>query len=255
MKELISLARSAELYASQLAVKPDIHLDDHIWNFLIENRSFDRIDSAVKYYFYDGQKSARCLKEVVDQLRIPPRPGGMTMLEFASGYGCVTRHIKLLMPEFRSVACDIHSKAISFLRDNLSEEALLSCASPSDFKPNSQFDVVFALSFFSHMPRNSWGKWVRALYDTVADGGALIFTTQGLTSAKFFGNPAIPVDGFWFRADSEQKDLDASEYGQTIVTEQFVRATLKEVLQKEPLSYQAGFWWEHQDLYIVTKGR
>jgi SAM-dependent methyltransferase len=252
VKELISIARSAERYAAEFGVKPDIHLDDHIFRFLIENQSFDCIDSAVRYYFQDALKSSRNLKSIIDELQLRPSSGELKQLEFASGYGCVTRHLKKEIPELRSIACDIHDNAIAFLRENLGVEAILSCRDPKDFK-EGPFDLVFALSFFSHMPARTWGNWVRALFDTVSKGGALIFTTQGLKSAKWFGNPAIPANGFWFRPDSEQKDLDVADYGQTIVTESFVRAKLRECLGKEPDIFREGFWWEHQDLYVVRK--
>jgi SAM-dependent methyltransferase len=252
MKELISLSRSAEKYAHELGVKPDIHLDDHIFNFLIDNQSFDCIDSAVKYYFYDAQKSIRNLKSIISELGINSRSGQLTMLEFACGYGCLTRHLKKDIPELRSVACDIHANAVSFLREKLAVDSLQSCTDPKDFKAG-KYGLVFALSFFSHMPETTWELWVRALFDCVGDGGALIFTTQGLKSAKYFGDPKIPANGFWFRPDSEQKDLNVADYGQTIVTESFVCTVLRESLGKEVEIFREGFWWEHQDLYVVRR--
>lgn len=252
MKELLSLADSAKRYAADVGVKPDIHLDDFIFRFLVDNRSFDCVDSAVKYYFHDARKSATQLRDLLGELGFK-QSGPHTMLEFASGYGCVTRHLPNLMPATRSVACDIHEQAIQFIRERLGADACLSCVNPDKFQPGGSYDVVFALSFFSHMPINSWSRWLAALYGVLNEGGALVFTTQGLHSAKYFGNPEIDESGFWFLADSEQKDLDVATYGQTIVTEAFVQQELKKLTGRGADLVRPGFWWEHQDLYVLRK--
>lgn len=252
MKELVSLAESAHRYAAELGVKPDIHMDDFIFRFLLNNHSFDTVDSAVKYYFYDARRSATQLRDLLDELGFK-QSSPHTMLEFASGYGCVTRHLPSLLPATRSMACDIHDEAIHFIRERLGADALLSCVNPDEFRPSESYDIVFALSFFSHMPINSWGRWLAALYGVLNEGGALVFTTQGLHSAKYFGNPKIDKSGFWFLADSEQKDLDVATYGQTIVTEAFVQMEVKKLAGLGVDLVRPGFWWEHQDLYVLRK--
>lgn len=124
---------------------------------------------------------------------------------------------------------------------------------PDDFNHPSRYDVVFALSFFSHMPRSTWGRWLAALYASVLPGGVLIFTTQGQLSAKYFGSPPLSADGYWFGSNSEQKDLDLANYGQTIVTEDFVRREIADKLNLKTFIFREGFWWGHQDCYVVRK--
>ncbi|MFN9677818.1 MAG: class I SAM-dependent methyltransferase [Betaproteobacteria bacterium] len=252
MKELLSLATSARRYADELGVKPDIHLDDFIFGFLIDNPSFDCVDSAVRYYFHDARKSAEQLRDLLDEIG-SPRSESRSMLEFASGYGCVTRHLSKVMPGVRSTACDIHAQAVQFIRDRLDAAACLSCENPDEFDTGQRYDVVFALSFFSHMPSATWERWLAALYRSVSDGGALAFTTQGPHSAKFFGNPEIGPDGFWFLADSEQKDLDVATYGQTLVSEAFVQGALIRLTGRKADLVRPGYWWGHQDLYVLRK--
>ncbi len=48
---------------------------------------------------------------------MPDRP--FDLLEFASGYGCVTRHFKNTMPNARVVASDIHPQAMDFVESHL----------------------------------------------------------------------------------------------------------------------------------------
>ncbi len=134
-------------------------------------------------------------------------------------------------------------------------KTILSASNPTDLKiVHNQFDVVFALSFFSHMPDNTWGLWLKTLFDALKPGGYLIFTTHGMTSSrKYFGNPVIPESGMWFSPSSEQKDLDVADYGNTIVTPEYVKIAVKNILHQNILLMVEADWWEHQDLYVVKK--
>jgi SAM-dependent methyltransferase len=127
-------------------------------------------------------------------------------LEFAAGYGRVTRHLRKVVPEAEVLACDIHPDAITFVREELSTSTVTSAKLPEEFDLG-QFDVVFILSFFSHLPQLSWRRWLLALAAHTAADGLLIFTTHGHRSRLNLGNPTIGTDGFWFKPESEQQDL------------------------------------------------
>lgn len=252
MKEVTRISEYAKKYAAELGVLPDIHMDDFIFKFLIDNQTFDSIESAVRYYFYDGRASVEILSQLIKPLHM--RLGDkLEMLEFASGYGCVTRHINSEMINVSSTACDIHPEAIGFIENSLNRKAIHSCRDPNDFKISKKFDVVFALSFFSHMPKKTWSKWLLALYEAVALGGLLIFTTHGQKSTQFFGDINFDNEGFYFINQSEQKDLDTADYGQTIVTESYVSNVIYSDLKNLNYVFKEGYWWGHQDCYIVQK--
>lgn len=259
MKELLELASCADTYAHELGVAPSIHLDDHIFNFLINNNSFDSVRNAVRYYFYDGRTSANNLFNILSQLRDtkpPTTPEHATMLEFASGYGCVTRHLAKVFPDIHITACDIHREAVHFIETKIGASAIESRTDPDQFMSEYsffKFNIVFALSFFSHMPRATWGRWLSALFSLVLPGGVFVFTTQGPGSTKFFGNPAIPEDGFLFIPESEQKDLPVSEYGQTLVSRKFVIDEISRLPHVKSYQVHEANWWAHQDCYVVIK--
>jgi len=253
MKELSILAKQALFHGQQLGVSDNIHLDDFIFQFLINNPSFNTHEDAVKYYFNDGRKSARHLLAVLNSMG-PRFHGSISMLEFASGYGCVTRHLSLVMPYINFTACDIHIEAVKFISEKLGQTSIISHQDPANFALSQKYDVIFSLSFFSHMPRKTWGRWISAHFQHLNPGGALIFTTHGLLSKKHLGNPEIPSDGFWFKPQSEQFDLDNSEYGLTLVTREFVEQEIYTQIKRPITRYEQGFWWEHQDLYIVLDG-
>lgn len=241
-------------YATATGVISDIHPDDLIFKFLIDNPVFETNELAVKYYFFDGANSAKKLSDLLfSQLSINRR-SNTSLLEFASGYGCVTRQLIGELSPINMVSCDIHEAACSFINSAMGVKTILSASIPEELKINSNsFDAVFALSFFSHMPNHTWGRWLKVLFDKVTPGGYLIFTTQGMISRKYFGNPVIPDNGIWFTPSSEQKDLDVADYGNTIVTAAYVKKAVEDILHQNILRMTEAFWWDHQDLYVINK--
>lgn len=250
-----ALATFAQARAEMYGVSPAVHENDFIYRFVVSNLSFVTRKAAVDYYFDDGRRSAEQLRAIL------ARSGAQrilemenpTLFEFASGYGCVSRHLPHVLPNFEIVPCDIHDDAIVFTRDQLGFDAVLSKHVPEELQLGRTFDVVFALSFFSHMPDRTWGRWLSTLYDHVAPGGSLVFTAHGMASRRFLGDPVVNDEGYWFMRDSEQKDLDVDEYGQTVTMPSYV---LRQIYKYAPgqLSYfQQASWWGHQDVYVVAK--
>jgi hypothetical protein len=237
--------------AQRWGVNAEIHPDDFIFHFLFDNPTFQSKEMAIEYYFDDGFSSAQKLLSVLKEICGFDGEEKLSLLEFASGYGCVTRHIRNVIPFSITTACDIHQEAIQFIREKLETEAVLSASRPEDLHLNRAFDVVFALSFFSHMPKATWTRWFNTLLSKVKKGGFFIFTTQGWLSRKYFGFPEFDNDGFWFAKDSEQKDLDTADYGSTVVTPSFVFQQAAQNPDGGIVLFREGYWWKHQDLFIV----
>jgi SAM-dependent methyltransferase len=240
--------------ATQYSVAPDVHSDDLLWQFLTVHPSLPEPTQVADHYFRDGAESARKLGLILMD-HLPAAAAGLpyTLLEFASGYGMVTRHLPIALPKAEIVSCDIHSEAVEFIRHRLGSRAILSRHLPEELSLEREYDAVFALSFFSHMPERTFGRWLGALYRGVKPGGILVFTTHGLGTWPIFGSPVIPENGFWFKASSEQGDLDSEEYGSTISTPEFVRGELDRYTGAPILEFRNSYWWGHQDLYVVAR--
>jgi SAM-dependent methyltransferase len=238
--------------AKRYDVSPEIHSKDFIFQFVINHPCFTSPELAVDYYFQDGQKSCAKLLSLIKEI-MSESETRIRLLEFASGYGCVTRHLAKHSGILETTACDIHKSATDFIRSKFKVQVIQSEPIPEDLHIQDEFNVVFALSFFSHMPHHTWSRWLNKLYELTAAGGCLIFTTHGLESKIHLGYPVIPDNGFWFSPQSEQKDLDTSDYGSTIVTLDFVSDTVKKNLVDPIWLYRYAYWWEHQDLYVIRK--
>ena len=241
--------RQAENFAKELQVVPDIHPDDFIFRFVYDSVGGQTKKDAIQFYFYDGNRSAKKLYDILfSYLELKQ---DISLLEFASGYGCVTRHLVKMLDNVNLTACDIHDEAIQFIREKIKAKALISTHIPEELCVGS-YDVVFALSFFSHMPKLSWSRWFAALLKQTSDDGYLIFTTHGEISNKLYLRGTFDNEGFYFLPDSEQMDLDSAVYGTAATTYKFVSNVIAANKCKLKM-FAEGYWWGHQDLYIVQK--
>ena len=143
-----------------------------------------REDDAVSEYFAGGRRSAELLKTILESELAVNVAEKNKMLEFASGYGMVTRHLPAVFPAFDITSSDIHPAANNFIIEELGGKAIQSSSIPENFDAADEYDLVFALSFFSHMPAATWSRWLSTLFKTLSIGGHLIFTTHGPTSLR-----------------------------------------------------------------------
>ncbi len=234
-------------------VKYNIHPDDFIYKFIksFHENSGERIEKGIEYYFSSGAESAFKIHEIIKKENIEKEK---SILEFASGYGCTTRH---LYKYFNNITtCDIHEEANLFNKKIFSWPYFSSVVNPRDYILDNKFDVIFALSFFSHIPEKNFTSWLIALSKCLNDGGILIFTTHGdFTKKRFFPYVKINKNGFWFKASSEQKDLSQKTYGTSISTKEFVEREINKIGNLKILKYKEADWWGNQDSYVVKKNK
>lgn len=238
--------------AGRLGVSPFVHDDDLIWQFIRDHPNYPTAESADTYYLEDGAASAQKLADLIARNLVVPVDRAPALLEFASGYGCVSRHLPAALPGWSITSSDIHPQAVAFLQDQLGIQAALSRDVPEELEL-PEFDVVFALSFFSHMPRRTWGRWLRRLFDFVRPGGILAITTHGSVSWELCGRPELDEDGFSFIPTSEQYDIDTASYGSTVTTPDFVVGEIWRQLGLPIKELRTGYWWAHQDLWVIPK--
>lgn len=239
--------------AARVGVDPAVHpKDDMYWYALGSVEASADLSANINGYFEDGARSGAQLADIVRRLGYGPNMA-LRLLEFAAGYGKLSRHL-IRQPQYDLVSCDIHTEAVDFLAKQLGVRSMGSAHVPEDLAITSKHDVVFALSFFTHMPRATWGRWLKALSSLLASPGYLIFTTHGAKQCEAMGIPreGLP-DGFWFSAQSEQTYLDTADYGSTISLPDFVIGEIYNQTGSPIVLYEHAAWWNSQDLWVVKK--
>jgi SAM-dependent methyltransferase len=185
----------------------DIHERDLLFQYIHRIKFQGDYEKAVRDYFEDGKNCCRRFT----QLCAEHKPEGVkTVLDFASGYGRVARHSAEFMPGVAWTCCDIHPEAVEFLRSH-GLPAIPSTHDPQAWTSPQSYDAVLALTFFSHMPDHNFGPRLRSIFDAVAPGGIMVFTTHGeVTVQKIWKLPRSCFDsrGYYWQLGSDQPDLD-----------------------------------------------
>src|SRR5690242_10736528 len=116
---LVELSEVDWQIARSLGIRPEIPINDFIYRFQLRRMSNNKAKGVAEYYRV-GRYSADLFKNELlpEILRIRGRLGydknPTTLLDFASGYGAVSRHFSQLLPEFTVTTCDIHREATRF---------------------------------------------------------------------------------------------------------------------------------------------
>lgn len=184
------------------------------------------------------------------------------MLDFASGFGRVTRFLvegpgpgTPPVPAERIWVADVQAAGPAFQHERLGVHALASSADPAAFAPGRRFDAVLCASLFTHLPRPSFERWLARLWELVEPGGVLAFSVND--EAILWPGRAMPPDGFYFEAVSESRALELAEYGSCWLREEVVREIVARVAAGQgegpTLSRHPRALWSRQDLYVLTR--
>jgi SAM-dependent methyltransferase len=112
-----------------------------------------------------------------------------TMLDFGVGCGRVARHWAGLGVEVHG--CDYNPELVAWCRRNLRHVS----ARPNGLDPplpyeDERFDLVYALSVFTHLTESRQRSWIAELRRVTRPGGLVLFTTHGPSFR--FTDPAWP---------------------------------------------------------------
>jgi SAM-dependent methyltransferase len=233
----------------------DLAIDDRdeMLSFLVAAQEGDR-DRALFAYFRSGLSVADAMTQALRW-----RFGGMDkvgrLLDFASGYGRVTRFFLRELPAERVCVADVYADGVRFQTERFGVQGIVSTVRPEDFSsPESveRFDAITVTSLFTHLPDRRFVDWLRVLLGLLRPGGVLLFSVHGPEVLP----PGVPMpeSGMLFQELSESASLDTSDYGSTWVTEDYVRAAVERAADG-PVSVHRLLrgLCNYQDLYVVTR--
>lgn len=206
--------------------------------------------NPVRDYLADGWRSLAELLTLLD--RCGRRLSTLTsLLEYASGYGRLTRHLAPLL-RGRLWVADVMPGAADFAARCFGALPAPAATDPGALRFDRRFEVVFVLSLFTHLPPARWGDWLRALDAAVAPGGLLIFSVHSEGCDRPAGAD-FDAEGVCYQAGSESSHLDTSEYGTTYTTRAWVAAQVEAALGRPPRLQEGPWFWVGQDAVVVEK--
>jgi hypothetical protein len=265
MENSIAIPNSLAAKAKEMGISPCVHKDDYLFDHVLRFSKGD-LERALHNYYEQGKGSATLVYMWIDDYRrsleiMRERNGGRdaiwspkNVLDFAAGYGRLSRHLRFRFTDSRIQTCDIHPAAVEFNKNVLQLDSYSSTVKPEDLKLPEQ-DVIICLSFFSHVPRETYARWLKQLVAHLSPRGVLLFTAHGHVSHTSGPVKDIAIDGegFGFKPKSEQRDLDGADYGSTISFPSYVFRIMSEYSEVRLVRFQEGLWWRMQDAYMYAK--
>lgn len=198
-------------------------------------------DRALVNYFVNGYEQLELVRHIARWRERPPR----RMLDFASGYGRLTRFLVHERIAEEITVADILEGGMQFQSEQFGVRAVVSKTLPQDLVIDGTFDLIFVASLFTHLPPATFTPWLRRLAELLTEDGLLIFTTHDaqLAPEKF--------EGIHFVSTSESRVLDLADYGSTWVTEQYVREQVATIGAHFDC-VRMGALAEWQDVWVVS---
>jgi SAM-dependent methyltransferase len=173
------------------------------------------------------------------------------ILDFASGFGRMIRMLVVSVPPSNIWVSDIQSDAVAFQQEQFGVHGIVSTTNPEEFEPGHTFNFISVASLFSHLPGETFNRWLVKLYSLLNPGGLLCFSVHD--EVLMGPERALPESGIHYDPGSEIDTLDTSAYGTAHVSEACVQRSIQQasgssafIRIKRALAYQ-------QDMYIVQK--
>jgi SAM-dependent methyltransferase len=245
---LVVQALCRDLWAGR--VNLNIHVDDEMFAFFRFVQGYEP-ERAAAMYFDSGRHIWSTLRQIVawhfgEVAQCGP------LLDFASGYGRVTRHLVAEVPAEDVWVSDISAEGVAFQERQFGVHGVVSSYDPGNLRCEMAFACIIVSSLFTHLPATRFTGWLRRLGELLAPRGLLMFSVHDAALAP--EGTAFSQEGIAFVTQSESAQLAAAEYGTTWVREAFVRRAVEDALGRCAVWRMPRGLASFQDLYVVVPG-
>jgi 2-polyprenyl-3-methyl-5-hydroxy-6-metoxy-1,4-benzoquinol methylase len=229
-------------------IEEKVHPDDEMYLFFTTHPAHK--DNPLQSYFESGEGMKHCLLSIFENIGTKIEEIN-EFLEFACGYGRFTRHLVKMTPPSKITVSDVYREAVDFQQNVFGVKGFYSEFNPEDVNVPEKYDVIFVASLFSHLPIKTWSPWIKKLYNSLNENGALIFSTHGKSC---MADPdEMPENGFLYCHMSESKTHSFDDYATTYVTPEFVHRAIKNETGQPVLLEIPKYLWNYQDVYVVRR--
>lgn len=194
---------------------------------------------------------------------------GARVLDFGCSSGRVVRMLAAAYPEVEWHGCDPMPGSIRWDQENLpSIKFTMSSADPPlSAYSDGMFDVVFAISIWSHFAENAALRWLAEMRRIIKPGGCLVLTTHGFRSIDYLAeNHLYDVNDLGHIRDSLYSSglcflnvfgkkgdwgIVNSEWGQTFMSPEWLLAHV--CPEWTVTEYGLGRVENNQDIYTLRR--
>lgn len=209
-----------------------IHKNDLMFAFHVYKHQ-TQLKEAVYSYFKVGMRTTTNLQTIIEKYAV----NSDHILDFGSGYGRVSRFLPQVFSSSKISVSEVKGHSLKFQHQHFGFNGIEHNQDPDSLGENT-FDLILALSVFTHLPKKSFELWLKKLIRCLNSGGGLIFTFGHISQYKrtkpdtpdFHYSKLSEDSNFSFIMDSLN---DTAEYGSTFVS----HAYLKGLVSKEDVQF------------------
>lgn len=220
-----------------------------------------------QHYMNVGRDALRIITQtLIAAERRPPAK----ILDFPSGSGRVTRHLRAMFPDATIGACDLYPEHIQFCAKHFAAEPILSKENLDELDIGT-WDLIFCGSLLTHLPREQFFAALRFITRSLGPDGVAVVTLEGrhalhiqankwkLIADDLFGVARVEYDetGFGFvdyEHDFRTKAFSRqAQYGVALVKASWVLGHLENEYSVRVLGYSEREWDDHQDVLSFAK--
>jgi SAM-dependent methyltransferase len=158
-----------------------------------------------------------------------PLSAGMRVLDFGCGCGRTLRWLTQLEPAVEWTGCDADGEAVAWCRQALPSVRFdHTQAMPPLPYAGESFDLVYAISVFTHLDHHRQEAWVRELARVMRPGGVLLLSMFHPSVAVALGAETELIrEGFLFLSSKKARGVMPEWYQTALATPEHTAATLQ----------------------------
>lgn len=225
-----------------------INAEDEMFLYLQQAFHGNR-NRALVEYFMSGKEVLSRVASIINW-KFQAFENVESFLDFACGYGRMTRYLVQEMPPEKIWVSDIYAEAVEYQKLQFGVNGIVSVTNPKDYPVERKYDCIFVFSLFSHLPEKTFIPWLEKLYSMLSPNGILMFTVHDVTLMP--QGQVMPESGISFAPLSESRSLSTDDYGSTWVTESFVAEAIAKASDGKAFYHRIKRGLLIQDLYLVV---
>ena len=126
------------------------------------------------WFLAAGRSSAAALHTAALERGFDLDDPTVDVLDFGCGCGRTSRHWQRPIQ-----GTDVHPELVAWCQEHLAGAYALNDPEPPTLYPDSSFDVVYAVSVFTHLTAERQRRWLAEFARLIRPGGVLLLTTHG----------------------------------------------------------------------------
>jgi len=178
-----------------------------------------------------------------------------SILDFGCGCGRTLLWLTRQFPGARFCGADVDAEAIAWCRAHLPvADWQLNTALPPLAFPDDEFDLIYAVSVFTHLPADWQKRWLPELARILRPGGILLVTVHGERAWRQLDaatGQRLHRDGFLFETSTKLRGILPEWYHTAYHTQEYAVSQVGAHLRV--LAYVAGGMGD-QDVILAQRG-